>query len=208
MKTILLVFLMFGTAQQILAAKVSDYERLRSTQWFQSYITGVGQGLQWANYQLKREGNAPVYCIPDGATEPDPLLLLDTALKQADASSLADERVEELLLHKLAARFPCTSSAKYPYGKPYPVRRAEMQHDIDSILNPAFAQVNIESSVPNADVFVDGRFAGNAPLPSLRLTTGAHVIEVKAPSFAPWKRELVVAEGAATRVFAQLQPTP
>ena len=208
MKTIRLVVLMLGAAQPIIAAKVSDYERLRSTQSFQAYITGVGQGLQWANYQLKREGNAPVYCIPDGATEPDPLLLLDTALKQADPN-LTDERVEKLLLHTLATRFPCTSSAaKYPFGKPFDVRRAEMQHDIDSILNPAFAQVNIEASVPNAEVFVDGRFAGNAPLPRLRLTTGAHVIEVKAASFGPWKRELVVAEGAATRVFAQLQPTP
>jgi hypothetical protein len=209
MKTLILVFLMLATTEHILAAQVSDYERLRPAQWFQGYIAGVGQGLQWANYQLKREGSPLVYCVPYGVTEPNPLALLDTAIKQADVASLADKRVEQLLLQILLARFPCTSAAlKYPYGKPIPVEKAELQHEIDAILNPPFAQVNVESSVPNVDVFVDGRFAGNAPLPSLRLTIGAHTIEVKAPSFAPWKRELVVAEGTATRVFAQLERAP
>jgi len=72
----------------------------------------------------------------------------------------------------------------------------------------ASSQISIESSVPNADVFVDGQFAGNAPLPNYRLTPGTHVIEVKAPSFVPWKREIVVADGAATRVMAQLEHAP
>ena len=72
----------------------------------------------------------------------------------------------------------------------------------------AAAQVSIECSVANADVYIDGKFVGNAPLPSYRLPAGTHVIEVRAGGYQPWKRELVVGDNAATRVMAQLERTP
>lgn len=66
-------------------------------------------------------------------------------------------------------------------------------------------EVTIESNVPNADVFVDGKFVGNAPLAAYRLSPGAHVIEVSSKGFVTWNRELTVTAGSPTRVVAQLE---
>jgi hypothetical protein len=70
------------------------------------------------------------------------------------------------------------------------------------------AEVSIESSVADAEVFVDGKFAGNAPLPNYRLSAGMHVIEVKSAGYTPWKRELTVSEKATTRIVASLEKLP
>jgi hypothetical protein len=67
------------------------------------------------------------------------------------------------------------------------------------------SEISIESSVPNADVFIDGKFVGNAPLPKYRLSTGLHLIEVRAPGYDAWKRELSVSINASSRVIAQLE---
>jgi PEGA domain len=70
------------------------------------------------------------------------------------------------------------------------------------------AEVSITSSVENADVYVDGNFVGNAPLPNYRLPAGTHKIEVRAQGFESWSRELTVAANATSRVVAQLQKLP
>lgn len=70
------------------------------------------------------------------------------------------------------------------------------------------AEVSILSSVENADVYVDGKFVGNAPLPSYRLSAGTHTIEVRAKGYETWTRELSVAANATSRVVAQLQKLP
>jgi hypothetical protein len=67
------------------------------------------------------------------------------------------------------------------------------------------APIDIESSVPNADVYVDGKFVGNAPLPNYRLPIGTHVVEVRADGYISWKRELTVVSGGQTRIVATLQ---
>jgi len=67
-------------------------------------------------------------------------------------------------------------------------------------------EVAISSNVPDAEVSVDGKFVGNAPIASLKLAPGAHLFEVVAKGYAGWKRELTVVQGSATRVVADLQP--
>jgi hypothetical protein len=68
--------------------------------------------------------------------------------------------------------------------------------------------VAVSSNVPNADVSVDGKFVGNAPLTSLKLAPGVHAFEVTAKGYLPWKRELTVIRASATRVMAQLDEAP
>jgi hypothetical protein len=70
------------------------------------------------------------------------------------------------------------------------------------------AEVSITSSVENADVYVDGNFVGNAPLPNYRLPAGTHKIEVRAQGYEIWSRELTVAADATSRVVAQMQKRP
>jgi hypothetical protein len=69
----------------------------------------------------------------------------------------------------------------------------------------ATAEVSILSSVENADVYVDGNFVGNAPLPNFRLPAGTHKIEVRAAGYEIWSRDLTVAANASSRVVAQLR---
>jgi hypothetical protein len=66
-------------------------------------------------------------------------------------------------------------------------------------------EVAIMSNVPNADVSVDGKFIGNAPVTSLKLTPGTHLFEVTSKGFVGWKREVTVVQGSATRVVADLE---
>jgi len=73
---------------------------------------------------------------------------------------------------------------------------------------PQTAEISISSSVENADVYVDGDFVGNAPLPNYRLAAGTHRIEVRAAGYETWSRQLTVAANATSRVVAQLQKLP
>jgi hypothetical protein len=70
----------------------------------------------------------------------------------------------------------------------------------------ALGEVAISSNVANADVSVDGKFIGNAPIAALKLTPGTHVFEVSARGYVRWNREVTVVQGSATRVVAELEP--
>ncbi len=66
-------------------------------------------------------------------------------------------------------------------------------------------RVQVVSSVPDAEVYIDGKFVGNAPS-SLPLLAGDHVVEVKASNFADWKRTISVTDGSDLNVKAALEP--
>jgi S1-C subfamily serine protease len=66
-------------------------------------------------------------------------------------------------------------------------------------------RLQIASSAPDAEVYIDGKFVGNAPS-SVPVPAGDHVVEVKASNFAEWKRTISVADGSDLNVKATLQP--
>jgi hypothetical protein len=100
----------------------------------------------------------------------------------------------------IAARTPSVNVSSVP--APTPVSTDETP------VSTATVEVAISSSVENADVYVDGHFVGNAPMPNYRLTTGIHTIEVRATGYETWSREMTVAVNAATRISAQLRRLP
>lgn len=65
--------------------------------------------------------------------------------------------------------------------------------------------IRIASTVPDAEVYIDGNFVGDAPS-NLPLSAGDHVIEVKASKYGDWKRTITVTEGSDQNVKASLQP--
>ena len=65
--------------------------------------------------------------------------------------------------------------------------------------------INVDASVPHAEVFVDGGLVGTTPLIELPLPAGKHVLEVRKSGFTTWKREIEMLEGAKTRFFAELE---
>jgi S1-C subfamily serine protease len=66
-------------------------------------------------------------------------------------------------------------------------------------------RLQVASSVPDADVYIDGKFVGNAPS-TVPLSAGDHTVEIRAPKFADWKRTVSVTDGSDLNVKASLQP--
>jgi hypothetical protein len=56
------------------------------------------------------------------------------------------------------------------------------------------ANLNIESSVPGADIEIDGAFVGNTPS-AVPVATGSHQIAIKKKGFTDWSRTLNVTGG-------------
>ena len=66
-------------------------------------------------------------------------------------------------------------------------------------------RIQVVSSVPDAEVYIDGKFVGNAPS-SVPLPAGDHTVEVKASKFADWRRTVSVTDGSDLNVKAALEP--
>jgi hypothetical protein len=77
---------------------------------FKIYITGVGEGLQWANTELVNQGKPPIFCQPEHFTLRtenllDALNKILTKIRWPD-----DNPIEPALLRGLQEAFPCASS--------------------------------------------------------------------------------------------------
>jgi S1-C subfamily serine protease len=70
---------------------------------------------------------------------------------------------------------------------------------------PEKGRLQVVSSVPDSEVYIDGNFVGNAPS-TVPLSAGDHTVEVKASKFADWKRTVSVTDGSDLNVKAALQP--
>ena len=66
-------------------------------------------------------------------------------------------------------------------------------------------RVTVSSPTDGADIFVDGKFVGNAPS-TLTLSAGPHKIEVKAPKSATWQRDLEVMKDSDVQLKALPEP--
>jgi hypothetical protein len=84
------------------AASKAAFDRL-----VKPYLTGVGEGLMWANAQLKAQKSAPFFCDPDEVTltTDEYLSVVDGETKQPYVEP--DYPIELLLLKGLQRKYPC-----------------------------------------------------------------------------------------------------
>lgn len=59
---------------------------------------------------------------------------------------------------------------------------------------PPPPELDIASTPPGADIFVDGRFVGQTP-GSMEISEGEHMVDVRKKGFAIWQRRVVVTTG-------------
>jgi hypothetical protein len=71
---------------------------------------------------------------------------------------------------------------------------------------PAMSSLTVESSVPGADIEVDGNFVGNTPS-TVTLMPGQHTITVKKKGYEDWSRSMNVA-GTGVKLSAELEAKP
>ena len=70
---------------------------------------------------------------------------------------------------------------------------------------PDMAALTVESSVPGADIEVDGNFVGSTPS-TVSVAPGQHTITVKKKGYADWSRSMNVA-GSGVHLSADLEAT-
>lgn len=89
--------------------KVKDYSLAKSSEWFKSYILGVGTGIRWASIRPDR---LALHC-PPGSFKPDAdayIAILDRQIldESRKPDGLHDDTpIELLLLRGLMRKFPC-----------------------------------------------------------------------------------------------------
>lgn len=66
--------------------------------------------------------------------------------------------------------------------------------------------IGLQASPDGADILVDGAFVGNAPA-SLKLSPGKHSVQVSAPGYSEWQREVSVFGGSETHLVITLKKT-
>lgn len=73
----------------------------------------------------------------------------------------------------------------------------------------ALAHLDVRSTLPGAELLVDGAPAGRTPLPaSLALAPGAHRLTLRRHGYREAERSLTLAEGATGEVVFELDPDP
>jgi PEGA domain len=70
----------------------------------------------------------------------------------------------------------------------------------------SMVSVNVESSIPGADIEVDGSFVGSTPS-TVSVAPGQHTITVKKKGYADWSRSMNVS-GSAIHLSADLEAKP
>ena len=75
----------------------------------------------------------------------------------------------------------------------------------DAVEKGATGKISLGSTPDGAEIFVDGKFVGNAPS-ALRLQSGAHKITVKLNGYRTWERELEVLKDSEVTIKASLEP--
>jgi hypothetical protein len=70
-----------------------------------------------------------------------------------------------------------------------------------------FGTVAITSEPDDAEIYVDDKFVGNAPA-KLKLAAGNHIVVMKAPGFAEWKRALEILKDSQVTLQPVLDRAP
>lgn len=100
-----------------------------------------------------------------------------------------------------------------PKPKPAPVKPAPTASGDDDLapLVPSGAKtellVKLAGDVTGARLFIDNKEVGTLPLPAQAVAAGEHAVLVKRPGFAPFTRNVKVAQGKTVEVAAELKAT-
>jgi hypothetical protein len=95
---------------------------------------------------------------------------------------------------------------------PWIVRNRQALSEAITDVSHHIGELDLECSVPGAELFVDDRLVGALPIQGLKLAAGKAMLEVRASGYTPTRLEVQVPAGAALRQKVELsrvvQPDP
>lgn len=137
---------------------------------------------------------------------------LDAALAEFEASYQTYPTASVLynigLVYKALHRYPEAISALERYltdAKSPPRERMEEVTQLIAEMRALVGQLTLNITPAGASVIVDGRRAGTAPLVTISLAAGHHVIELSAPEHEPLRQEVTIVGGKPLAVTLALK---
>ena len=169
------------------------------TPWRQTVVVTAGQQTKVAA-NLAAAGGSQLRVI---ASEPDVEVFVDGEDKGRAPITVKEVAPGQHIVEGRKTRFKAASqSVRVVAGE---------QVVVEVKMEPAPAQarssLKVQSTVPNAEVFVDGSSLGRAPVERTDLEPGKHFLVVHRDGYTDFKREVILIEGQPVTLVADLSAT-
>jgi hypothetical protein len=172
-----------------------------TTPWRQNVTVQAGQQVKVAATFGSAAGDASMTVV---ASEPDAQIFVDGEDKGRSPAALSSMRPGD---HIVEARKPKFKAAQQTVHL-VPGQNAVVQLKIDPAPpDRPRAGLKVQSTVPNAEVFLDGSSLGRAPVDRGDLDPGKHYVVVHRDGFTDYKREVVLVENQVVPLVADLSAT-
>ena len=91
--------------------------------------------------------------------------------------------------------------AKFQPDAPAPTTAAAATPEA---VSTALAKLQMESSIPGADILLDGNFVGDTPS-DVQVAEGEHTVTVKKSGYKDWERKIKVTAGSSVHLNAEME---
>jgi PEGA domain len=172
------------------------------TPWRQNVTVGSGQQTKVAaTFGAAGAGGASLRVI---ASESDAQIFVDGEDKGRSPATVSSLKAGEHVVEARKLKFkPVQQTVRVAAGENSVV---QLKMELAPPDRP-HATLKVQSTVPNAEVFVDGSSLGRAPIDRNDLDPGKHYVVVHKDGFTDFKREVILIENQAVALVADLSAT-
>ncbi|HXI54976.1 MAG TPA: PEGA domain-containing protein [Polyangia bacterium] len=167
--------------------------------WRQTVVVVAGQQTKVAA-NLASAGGSQLRVI---ASEPDVEIFVDGDDKGRAPLTVKDMAPGQHIVEGRKPKFKSTSQSV----RVAPGEQVVVEVKMDTAADRARSSLKVQSTVPNAEVFVDGSSMGRAPIDRTDLEPGKHYIVVHKDGFTDFKREVILIENQPVALVADLSAT-
>jgi hypothetical protein len=169
--------------------------------WRQMATIVAGQETKVAATFGAGAGNGSLRVV---ASEPDAQIFVDGEDKGRSPAALPSIQPGDHVVEARKPKFKSVQQTVHIVAGQNAL--AQLQMDLAPPDRPR-AALKVQSTVPNAEVFVDGSSLGRAPVDRNDLDPGKHYIVVHRDGYTDFKREVILIEGQPVALVADLSAT-
>ncbi|HEX4406158.1 MAG TPA: PEGA domain-containing protein [Polyangia bacterium] len=170
--------------------------------WRQSVTVPAGQQVKVAaTFGAAAAGGGSLRVI---ASEPDASIFVDGEDKGRSPANIASILPGDHVVEARKSKFKSVQQTVHILAGQNAL--AQLQMELAPPDRPR-AELKVQSTVPNAEVFVDGSSLGRAPVDRTDLDPGKHYVVVHRDGFTDFKREVMLIENQPVALVADLSAT-